>query len=309
MTIRAGRAAQDDWEQLKLGFKQADITGGVSKLINFAPVLEELGAMGLPSSLADMKAAYNARHANEPGLDVRGVSTLRLPAALIMRLFDAVLAPIKRHVDGVCRSHSPQYVVLAGGFAESEVLQESVKLALAASHPSVRVVVPIHPGHAVVKGAVLYGLSHAAFVSRIARYTYGINSCTTYNPADPRHKGCPTVLCSGVKNVDGVFTAYVTKGENVAVGKVVTRPFVPAHKAQTSVGFQLLKTELTPAPFLANAAGVVRCGSMSIQVPPCSRFFGKKAELECSFNFGDTEITVTVRHERTTETYRLDFNE
>jgi molecular chaperone DnaK (HSP70) len=284
------------------------VTGSVPKSLNFALALEELSAMGLPSSLAEMKAAYNARHPNEPGLDVRGVSTLRLPAALIMRLFDTVLAPIKRHVDGVCRTHSPQYVVLAGGFAESEVLQESVKRALAASHPSVCVVVPVHPGHAVVKGAALYGLSHASFASRIARYTYGIKTCTTYDASNPRHSGCATAVYDGVQNVEDVFNAYVAKGETVPVGKVVTRSFVPATMAQTSVSFQLLKTEVTPTPFLATAPGLTRCGCVEIKVPPCSRP-GEKADIEVSFNFGDTEVTVTARHGRTTETYRLDFND
>jgi hypothetical protein len=304
-----GCVRQDNWEQLKLGFNQEDVTGGAPKTLNFAPVLEALADMGTPSSLAQMKDAYNARHPSEPGLEVRGLSMLRLPAPLIMRLFDTVLAPIKRHVDGVCRAHSPQYVVLAGGFAESKVLQESVKCALAASHPSVRVVVPMHPGHAVVKGAALYGLSHAAFVSRVARYTYGISCGTPYNASDPRHIGCATELHSGVKSVPGVFNAYVAKGENVPVGKKMAQNFVPAHKAQTSVSFQLLKTEITPTPFLATAAGVVHCGRIEIKVPPCGRFFGKKASIECSFNFGDTEITVTAQHERTTETYRLDFND
>ena len=49
------RAVQDEWERVKLGFKQEDVTGGVSKSLNFALVLEELSAMGLPSSLAEMK--------------------------------------------------------------------------------------------------------------------------------------------------------------------------------------------------------------------------------------------------------------
>ena len=233
---------------------------------------------------------------------------LRLPAPLIMRLFDTVLGPINRHVDAVCRSHSPQYVVLAGGFAESDVLQDSVRRALAFSHPSVRLVVPIHPGHAVVKGATMYGLSHAAFASRVARFTYGVASCIPYDASDPRHVGCPTIKCSGVKSVDDAFNVFVTKGENVPVGKVITESFQPAHKAQTSVLFKLLKTEVTPTPFLASAAGVTPCGSMNIAVPPCGRFFGTKASIECSFDFGDTEITVTARHERNVATYRLDFN-
>ena len=119
-----------------------------------------------------------------------------------------------------------RYIFMVGGFSESRLLQQRVRAEF--ERPGgPRVVVPLRPGLAVVKGAVLLGLgAWARFASRVARFTYGVACCTKYDKSNPNHRGRKTFLRleEGVweTNVSGAFSVIVRQGAKIAPGEVHT---------------------------------------------------------------------------------------
>ena len=73
-------------------------------------------------------------------------------------------------------------IILVGGFAESQYLQERVRKEF--DTPSCPVLVAMEPGFAVNKGAAYFGLFPASFIAqRVARFSYGICVSSLYDPA------------------------------------------------------------------------------------------------------------------------------
>ena len=62
-------------------------------------------------------------------------------------------------------------VMMVGGYSESDMLQNAVKVA----YPDLEVFVPVDGGVSVLKGAVIYGHNPNIVSSRICNYTFGVS--------------------------------------------------------------------------------------------------------------------------------------
>lgn len=62
-------------------------------------------------------------------------------------------------------------VMMVGGYSESDMLQNAVKVA----YPDLEVFVPVDGGLSVLKGAVIYGHNPNIVSSRICNYTFGVS--------------------------------------------------------------------------------------------------------------------------------------
>ena len=69
-------------------------------------------------------------------------------------------------------------ILMVGEFSNSPILQGRIKR----EFQDYRVVIPIEPGLAVLRGAVLFGHDPSIISERIAKYWYGIASGAKYNP-------------------------------------------------------------------------------------------------------------------------------
>ena len=107
------------------------------RVINLAPllVLNNL-------QLEPLVQAFNQEHPDKP-LQIRMVTAVMLPNELIISFFAPVLRNITRHVDRLVSSHRIDYIFVVGGFAESKVLQETLKFNFEACDR--RIVVPTRP--------------------------------------------------------------------------------------------------------------------------------------------------------------------
>ncbi|XP_052077906.1 heat shock 70 kDa protein 12A-like [Mytilus californianus] len=88
--------------------------------------------------------------------------------------FDSSLSCIVNHVNGLLQKQdlsSINTILLVGGFAESHVVKEVMRL----NFPDMRIVNPDDCSLSVLKGAVLFGHDPQAISSRICRYTYELN--------------------------------------------------------------------------------------------------------------------------------------
>lgn len=132
--------------------------------INVAPMFDYLEG----KTVASLVAAYNVRH--EATLQTRRSTTVLVPLSKILHFFRPVVDKIVKHVSDLLARDPVDYILLVGGFAESKILMHRVKNAF--ENSNTRVVVPLRPSLAVVRGAVAFSLGRGKQIrSRLARYT------------------------------------------------------------------------------------------------------------------------------------------
>ena len=230
-----------------------------------------------------------------------------MPLLQANTLFKQVISKIITHVGELLAKNPVNYIYLVGGFAESKMLQKSVKVAF--EKRGLHVIVPMRPQLMVVKGAVLFGLRKGSTIqSRLARYTYGFDSSQEYDASNKEHTGRPTFIGSRTPGehvimVSGCFNSLVQKGSKISVSqKVESQDMFPHHDAQTEVAFTLYSTDATNAKWID---GMTRIGAVTV---PC--IWGQKSRVAMSF--GNTEVTATATNRITghvtNATIKYNFN-
>ena len=198
------------------------------------------------------------------------------------------------------------YIFLVGGFAESALLLHRVRTAF--EHDGLRVVVPARPGLAVLRGAVLLGLGATdRFSTRIARFTYGVRVCETYDPANPAHRGRSTmqVISSGVPatKVLDVFSVIVRKGTKIKIDEMRRSVTLGCcDDAQRAVRFEFFLTPLAAVAWTTDAS-MARLGEITLPATAVD-------SLHLELFYGRTELLAVAVNERTGERRRVavDYN-
>ena len=184
------------------------------------------------------------------------------------------------------------YIFLVGGFAESKALQHRVRNELEAGGR--RVIVPLRPGLAVVKGAVMLGLGASErFASRLAKQTYGVDCARIFDPSNPEHAGRPTYqdMDRGklVTYLGGSFSQIVAKGARVALRQMHKGGEfrVPDHGGgERRIIFSVFSAQ-SPGTKWVTDAGVVKIGEVTCAARPEDR-------VRVDLCFGASEIRATV---------------
>ncbi|XP_060563873.1 heat shock 70 kDa protein 12A-like [Ruditapes philippinarum] len=103
-------------------------------------------------------------------------------------------------------------LLLVGGFSESGYVQKNIEKKIM----GVKVIIPLEPSLAVLKGAVTAGHNPKAITERIARYTYGFSFARPFkNGEDPEEL---KVVRNGKDYCTSVFDKKITKGDVLKVG-------------------------------------------------------------------------------------------
>lgn len=71
------------------------------------------------------------------------------------------------------------FIFLVGGFSENNYLKTEIKNQF--EKLAIRILIPRRPQISVIRGACMYGLNPRSISSRVARFTYGINTLTTFD--------------------------------------------------------------------------------------------------------------------------------
>lgn len=266
----------ENWEAVKVSMDGGDD----QRSINMGSILEVIDAM----KLNDLVDAYNRSYGTT--LKMRGKSTVVFPASVLKTFFTPVVDNIKRHVAGLLARNPVKTIFLVGGFAESALLQSAIKERFTSS----RVVVPVRPGLAVLRGAVSFGKNQDVFASRVARASYGFLLCNPYDAAEPAHVGAPTVtkIVKGHPKlfVPDVYTGLVTVGDQLPAGHRASRlNLTPNADGQTVIDFEIFSTPLGRVDFTTHPS-VTKLGMVTV---PCLKDAGETSNLH--LEFGSTEIT------------------
>ncbi|KAH3704812.1 heat shock 70 kDa protein 12A-like [Dreissena polymorpha] len=227
---------------------------------------------------------------------------LKCDAKVISSLFNGPVSSIVEHLSTLLSKHRENpinNIVMVGGFSESQLLQEAVRSAFPEKH----VTVPQDAGLAVMKGAVMFGHNKRQIVSRIARFTYGIDCWLPFDasvhPADKMvkqgtHKG----------EVENCFSKLVEIGHSI-----------PTDEAAGSGSFCLKDNETTydcvvfatkaKNPLFVNDEGCFKIGSFNVN---CKDKNGHISGTILKMYFGGTEIDVKATLQTTGEEIAATFD-
>ncbi|WAR14046.1 HS12A-like protein, partial [Mya arenaria] len=208
---------------------------------------------------------------------------LKFDISVLVTLFSSTIKGIISHVQTLLQSMDQdcQAILMVGGFSHSKLLQERVKTAF---HKHI-LIVPPNAGLAVLKGAVAYGHNKRAIVSRIARYTFGLE---TYIKFDPKKHPVERKFL-GEDNKPffrGVFSELVRKGETVEAEKgSEPKCFDPPRSSTHFICKLFFSTENSPEFVDDEGCNIV--GEFDVH---CVDKFGKLGGAIISLLFGGTEI-------------------
>ena len=213
------------------------------------------------------------------------------------RLFVAAVTEIVEHVKAILnRTTGVKYVLLVGGFGESDVLKKECVKGFGAN---VHLLTPIEAQTAVVKGAVLFGLNPHQITSRIARYTYGTGCRMLFEDGVHDFKRLVTDD-EGNRKCQNCFSVFITKDESVATGKARFFYYRPALKGQTVVSINVYRTDKTKVMYI-NEEGVMKLGQVRLR----SSKGPLGQDLEVRVTFGHTELMVEARDKSKNEDFKV----
>ncbi|XP_052089282.1 heat shock 70 kDa protein 12A-like [Mytilus californianus] len=211
---------------------------------------------------------------------------LRIETDLIKNLFKEASQKIIQRIDEALNDKNAGFVsviLLVGGFSDCKIIQDEIK----AKFPKMRVIVPEEAGLAVLKGAVLFGHRPEQIVSRIARYTYGVQ----YRPRfiSVIHEPARQVDTHGISRCIDAFDIFVRSDSEVKLGSKIRKEFSTVREFQSFVSFPVFQT-IQQSPKYTDEDSCTHIATLRLAIPNPSRYF---RDLDVEFVFGHTELKVT----------------
>lgn len=170
------------------------------------------------------------------------------------------------HVKKVLKNESAKGVsslLLVGGFAESPLVEARIKTAFEGKGIK-RVIVPREAGHAVVKGAVIFGHNPNAIAERVSPYTYGVETRRIFDPN--KHPGKRKIRVNGVDKVAQVFDKHITINEIMQVGKPNPEHIFYTINPKVDKSYWNVYSTEKPNPTFCDEGGCVKLGTVEIKL-------------------------------------------
>uniref|UniRef100_A0A3Q0SY20 Heat shock 70 kDa protein 12A n=1 Tax=Amphilophus citrinellus TaxID=61819 RepID=A0A3Q0SY20_AMPCI len=178
-----------------------------------------------------------------------------------------------------------EYILLVGGYAESQILRQHV---IDQFGDQCKILCPVRPQEAILKGAVQFGINPAVMASRKSAFTYGFAVAERFNAS--KHRGGKQLInADGVWCVD-IFLQLVKIDEDVAWNE--TRKYIlnPAKTDQTEMTLAFYRTECEN-PMYVSEKGVKVIGVTVVSMPDTRS--GRNRLVELEIKFGSTEMTAS----------------
>ncbi|KAM4560849.1 heat shock 70 kDa protein 12A-like [Fundulus diaphanus] len=237
---------------------------------------------------------------------VQGVSyndgSIRITKQKLRSFFEESLWGITESLRQIlCKDFKIEYILLVGGFAESEILRRHITDDFI---DNCKVLCPFRPQEVILKGAVEFGRKPHLVVSRKSAFTYGVAvneefDASVHSP-DKKFTTTDGTFCADI------FMNLVTADEDVGWDEIRNHILNPLESDQTQVNFTFFQTKKKKVNYV-DEGGVEEIGSFVIQSPDIT--LGRKREIELEIKFGFTEMTATGTDKETgmKQTIELDF--
>lgn len=222
---------------------------------------------------------------------------LKFDGWLINKWYSEVCDNIKKHVGNLLEEHKIDNILMVGGFSESLFLQETMKKAF----PNKYIVVPNEASLAVLRGAVLFGHDPLSIDSRVARYTYGVNTLLPVVDEQSISDKKRIQTINGVRYEIDVFHKHVTKGDTLKIGEAQhEKAYSPVYKEQDSIRF-FIYSSLREDPKYVDESDCNYLGNITVDIPKITEKINECLDRRVlvRFIFGGTEIRVEGENEKT----------
>ncbi|WAR03453.1 HS12B-like protein [Mya arenaria] len=204
-----------------------------------------------------------------------------IDAEVFKGFFDKSVQTTIAHVREILKGNdfrSIDTMLLVGGFAESEIVQNKIK----ETFLDKKIIIPNDSGLVVVKGAVLFGHNPNIVTSRISKYTYGTEIINTF--VDGVHPEKYRVFENGRYKCRYLFEIYVRAGEAVPVNAVVSMDFISdTFDVAEGVG---IYASSDPDPQYVTEKSCFKLGSIVLEEA--------RHRLLNEMQFGGTEFTLQI---------------
>ena len=211
---------------------------------------------------------------------------LKIDVDIFKDLFQFSTKSIVSHLENIFQHNSVRgcsTIIMAGGFSESELLQEEVKK----SFPSMTVIIPKDAGLAVLKGAVIFGHNPTAITERICKYTYGAGTAHVKSFFCTHPPVRTFANDNGVLFCDNMFNIHVKKGQAIKLGEKQPEQIgSPIYDTQSKLTVQIY-TSTEENPIFVTDIGCQLIGQFDVPVTG-----GTNGRIGTTFMFGGTEIEV-----------------
>ena len=152
-------------------------------------------------------------------------------------------------------------IFLVGGFSTSPVLRQRIKKEFEGRVK--KIVMPPHPGVAILKGVASFGVAPAIIRARRSRLTYGVSSSREFNQfIDPESKKF-WAEDLGRYQCDARFRTLVTIAESVPVNKEIVFQYSPLKAEDKSMYFRFYATFKKEVRYI-DEKGVEKIGEMTV---------------------------------------------
>lgn len=224
--------------------------------------------------------AFESKYAGK--IDIKG-KKLRIDKCIVESCFKKCLEDIIQHTKSILEkpeAKGTQYIILVGGFAESEYMKTEMPKAF----EDFKVFIPDEPWLAVMRGAVMFGQRPSVVESRIARYTYGIATIRFFlkDFDNPKHR----IYEDNVPYCRNVFDKLAEVGQSFRLGETVTTE-VFAHKEFMSKMKVKVFRSTEKDPRYVTDESCTAIGEMLVAMPG----YGKDRKVTVYLCFGEEEIT------------------
>ncbi|XP_023192626.1 heat shock 70 kDa protein 12A-like [Xiphophorus maculatus] len=199
------------------------------------------------------------------------------------------------------KTRSIKYILLVGGFAESQILRRHITDEFIGN---CKVLCPFRPQEAILKGAVEFGRHQGAVASRKSLYTYGVGTSERFNQSkhreDKKYTNKEGDWCSNI------FVKLVEIDDDVGWNETKEYSFYPVERDQTRINFHFYRTNKNN-PMYIDEPNVEKIGSFVVESPDTSIGMDRLIALEMKFGFTEMTATGTDRESGSVHTVKLNF--
>lgn len=192
-------------------------------------------------------------------------------------------------------------LVLTGGFAESEVVQEIMHQELIGKTQIKQIIVPPDPDIAVLKGAVMYGHNQGTISCRINRSTLGLRIARLFNPE--MHPVEKRTVVNGVEYILDVFSPFLTIGTRVPVGFISHQSLTTTEPNQKKIEIDVYQSSELSHNFVSDE-GCETLGKIEYSIPIPSE---EARTVFVDFLLGGTELQLVVMDKKTSFVTKYHF--
>ncbi|XP_007542604.1 heat shock 70 kDa protein 12A-like [Poecilia formosa] len=183
------------------------------------------------------------------------------------------------------REYSIEYILLVGGFANSQILHQYI---IDQFGGTCRILCPFRAQEAIMRGAVEFGRNPSWVASRKSPYTYGVAVSEPFD--ELKHKPEKKFMVGEEEWCCDRFVKLVQAGEDVRWDEIREHIHRPVDKYQTLMAMRFYCTERI-FPKYVDDLGVEEVGSFHVPMPDISG--GRERQVRLEIRFGSTEITAT----------------